>query len=496
MTEPTADPSEVRIGDYVVHPLRRFVPEHSPAQIDAYVESMRTLGQIHQITLDEQGRIMDGRATLRVCLRLGLTPRFAPEQVREKHAEFVLQSMAGYPYTVAQKIFAAAHLLDSLKRDRKKFTGSGRLTEVAAKYIGGGSAPNITRAAAILKSIETARDPQEKAWLQESVGLVQRGLIHQFQHVEDLIAVPPDRRQDVLAKLLAPNAEPGRILREIRTVTGDEWYTPRDIAAAITWAFGGEIACDPCYPSNGGSPIQAKVTYTQDQNGLEHPWADGTYCNPPFSDTKPWIQRAIQEAEAGNRVYLLLPVHTDTITQLAVINAAVDVLLLKNRVSFVFPDDEEHKNRKSRTGWNALMIVGLLCSTKPLAEMGIAGKIIRSSTRELLTIIEPKRKPTTKAKKASKNRDIWTFTPHAPVTEPDPSEWHRDSDEDRTAEFAEARMKLEADLTRDAHLIEQGRRAVLQARDEMKAEAEAAKAARKAKNSKKEPQKVLAKRAH
>ena len=66
----------------------------------------------------------------------------------------------------------------------------------------------------------------------------------------------------------------------------DEWYTPADLLAFFKgWD-------DPALPGR--------------TDGLTRAWNDPTYCNPPYSNPKPWVEKAIAEAQQGKRVAMLL----------------------------------------------------------------------------------------------------------------------------------------------------------------------------------------------
>lgn len=42
-------------------------------------------------------------------------------------------------------------------------------------------------------------------------------------------------------------------------------------------------------------------------DGLSIPWKRYNYVNPPYSDKKPWILKAIEEQKLGNTTVMLLP---------------------------------------------------------------------------------------------------------------------------------------------------------------------------------------------
>lgn len=47
-------------------------------------------------------------------------------------------------------------------------------------------------------------------------------------------------------------------------------------------------------------------------NGLNIDWEDRTYVNPPYSKPEPWIDKAIDEAQKGKRIVMLLRADTST----------------------------------------------------------------------------------------------------------------------------------------------------------------------------------------
>jgi ParB-like chromosome segregation protein Spo0J len=68
---------------YELHPLADIIPEASPEDFAALVESIRAVGQLEPIRLWD-GRVIDGRHRMRACEELGIEPVFRvvpPEEV-------------------------------------------------------------------------------------------------------------------------------------------------------------------------------------------------------------------------------------------------------------------------------------------------------------------------------------------------------------------------------------------------------------------------------
>lgn len=77
----------------------------------------------------------------------------------------------------------------------------------------------------------------------------------------------------------------------------DWWCTPPCLVEAVREALGGTIDLDPC--SNPLSTVGARLTYCAADDGLSQPWHDHMriYCNPPYSDPAPWMERCADAAE-------------------------------------------------------------------------------------------------------------------------------------------------------------------------------------------------------
>ena len=75
----------------------------------------------------------------------------------------------------------------------------------------------------------------------------------------------------------------------------DDWATPKYIydQAIEKGMF------DPC-------PLLSTV------DGLAIEWSKVNFVNPPYSNLKAWINKSIEQANKGKKVFLLIPARTDT----------------------------------------------------------------------------------------------------------------------------------------------------------------------------------------
>jgi hypothetical protein len=76
----------------------------------------------------------------------------------------------------------------------------------------------------------------------------------------------------------------------------DSWCSPRKIGDGVVELYDGPADFDPC--SNPNSIIRAKRAYCE--GGLHIRWMGKGYENDPYSKTKIWTKKAMDEIYAGN----------------------------------------------------------------------------------------------------------------------------------------------------------------------------------------------------
>lgn len=88
----------------------------------------------------------------------------------------------------------------------------------------------------------------------------------------------------------------------------DIWATPQHVFDALHEEFG--FTLDPC-----ANVLNAKCEkfYTESEDGLSKNWDDDVvFMNPPYSDCKRWMKKALESAKKGATVVCLVPARTDT----------------------------------------------------------------------------------------------------------------------------------------------------------------------------------------
>jgi len=74
-------------------------------------------------------------------------------------------------------------------------------------------------------------------------------------------------------------------------VTSDDWYTPRWVFNAIGLVFDMDVSA-PVAPEFRTCPARRYLTVLED--GLTQPWEGVVWCNPPYSNPRPWAERLMR----------------------------------------------------------------------------------------------------------------------------------------------------------------------------------------------------------
>ncbi len=103
----------------------------------------------------------------------------------------------------------------------------------------------------------------------------------------------------------------------------DKWGTPKEIYDKLNAEF--SFNFDPC-------PITWKEG---DADGLTTEWGTSTFCNPPYSATAKWIEKASNESKKGKVVVMLINAVTDTKAFHKYIYNKAEIRFLQGRLKFV-----------------------------------------------------------------------------------------------------------------------------------------------------------------
>ncbi len=116
-------------------------------------------------------------------------------------------------------------------------------------------------------------------------------------------------------------------LRDVKPT--DFWRTPPDLYPKGCF--------DPC-------PVNPK------RNGLKIKWHGNVFCNPPYSKTREWIEKAISEKKNCKSIVMLLPNWTDR--KWFTLLKGYEIDFLQGKRYFLNPAGE----RKDVARWGSMIV--------------------------------------------------------------------------------------------------------------------------------------------
>jgi phage N-6-adenine-methyltransferase len=116
----------------------------------------------------------------------------------------------------------------------------------------------------------------------------------------------------------------------------DIWQTPDEILSML-----GDIDLDPCA---GELTDIGDTNYRYpDTDGLEEDWFGTVFVNPPFSDKSSFLEKAVEEKESCDVIYVLTPDSTDTKSwwHKYIASEADYIWFSEGRISYIDPSTGE-----------------------------------------------------------------------------------------------------------------------------------------------------------
>lgn len=112
------------------------------------------------------------------------------------------------------------------------------------------------------------------------------------------------------------------------------WHTPASLFDRVEAAVG-PFDLDPCAPLTGGSPVRARVRFTELDDGIALDWFGRVFMNPPYGRAlSNWVSKAKYEADKGAMVVGLVPARTDTGWWQDHVAPFASVVFLRGRLAF------------------------------------------------------------------------------------------------------------------------------------------------------------------
>lgn len=136
----------------------------------------------------------------------------------------------------------------------------------------------------------------------------------------------------------------------------DHWTTPIELFNALNalWGFTVDVACE----------IETALCpkfYTPAEDGLMQDWSNETWwMNPPYSDLKPWLQKASasHRYNENSNGLILVPSRTDTKAfQDYAVPDCTCMCFIKGRIKFGDPNNTDPNKKQHPAPFPSVIIV-------------------------------------------------------------------------------------------------------------------------------------------
>lgn len=122
----------------------------------------------------------------------------------------------------------------------------------------------------------------------------------------------------------------------LNKVEKDCWATPQYL---FNWANDiYKFDIDLCASRDNA---KCGIYYEIRDNSLERDWYGDPFrvgwCNPPYSDINPWVEKAIEQAKKGFTTVMLIPSFNGEKRDSLIFDNATNIVLIEGRIGFINP---------------------------------------------------------------------------------------------------------------------------------------------------------------
>lgn len=319
-----------------IHPAAEIFPLIEGAAFAELVEDIKRHGLHEPITLDRDGRVLDGRNRLRACEQAGVEPVFRTWEGEGSAVEYVISlNLHRRHLNPSQLAMVAAKIANMRQGERTDIQPSANLPKVSVSDAAG--MVNVSE-----RSVGTARAVLNEGQ-PELVRAVERGEIS-VSAASEATAFEPEVQREVVQRV-----EAGEKLADVikdykphvsNNSGNNEWYTPSAYILAAREAMGA-IDVDPASSAIANKTVGAATFFTSEDDGLSQTWRGNVWMNPPYA--QPLVSQFADavsekfEQKEIKRACVLVNNATETAWFQRMLTTATAVCLLKGRVKFIDP---------------------------------------------------------------------------------------------------------------------------------------------------------------
>ena len=124
----------------------------------------------------------------------------------------------------------------------------------------------------------------------------------------------------------------------------DSWQTPKALFETLNKEF--DFTCDVASSSRNRL---CENYLTEEEDALICHWGDVNWCNPPYSNITPWIQKAIIEHDAQDKTtVMLIPADTSVKWFKLAYESCNEVRFISGRISFINAETQKPVNGNNK----------------------------------------------------------------------------------------------------------------------------------------------------
>lgn len=123
----------------------------------------------------------------------------------------------------------------------------------------------------------------------------------------------------------------------------DLWQTPKFVFDYYNRRF--NFNCDVA--ANYENKL-VDIYIDENTNALQVEWQSRNWCNPPFSNIQPWIDKAIEQKREGRCTVMLLPADTSVKWFKAAFDNCSECHFISGRLSFINAETQKPVNGNNK----------------------------------------------------------------------------------------------------------------------------------------------------
>lgn len=123
----------------------------------------------------------------------------------------------------------------------------------------------------------------------------------------------------------------------------DLWQTPKEIFKKLNREF--NFSLDVAASDKNHLCDQY---HTEEDDALNLPWYSSNWCNPPYSNITPWVEKAIEQHAQNKTVVMLVPADTSVKWFKLAYESCNEVRFISGRISFINADTQKPVNGNNK----------------------------------------------------------------------------------------------------------------------------------------------------